>query len=172
MSGYAGRSAETVYLGVGSNLGDREGNLAAAEAALGRVEGLRVRRRSRLYDTVAVGPPQPRFLNAVWELECGLPPWRLLRILQTVEQQLGRTAKGLQRPRTVDLDVLLWGEHVLAEPDFQIPHADMHRRRFVLEPLAELAPDVRHPVLGLTVRELLAALPPGDVVLRSAVEEL
>ena len=172
MSGYAGRSAETVYLGVGSNLGDREGNLAAAEAALGRVEGLRVRRRSRLYDTVAVGPPQPRFLNAVWELECGLPPWRLLRILQTVEQQLGRTAKGLQRPRTVDLDVLLWGEHVLAEPDFQIPHADMHRRRFVLEPLAELAPDVRHPVLGLTVRELLAALPPGDVVPRNAVEEL
>ena len=160
------------YLGLGSNLGDREGNLAAAEAALGRVEGLRVRRRSRLYDTVAVGPPQPRFLNAVWELECGLPPWRLLRILQTVEQQLGRTAKGLQRPRTVDLDVLLWGEHVLAEPDFQIPHADMHRRRFVLEPLAELAPDVRHPVLGLTVRELLAALPPGDVVPRNAVEEL
>jgi 2-amino-4-hydroxy-6-hydroxymethyldihydropteridine diphosphokinase len=155
--------AERVYLGVGSNLGDRKGNLAMASAALGGVEGVALLRRSRLYDTLAVGPPQPRFLNAVWELECVLPPRRLLGILQTVEQKLGRTAKGLQQPRTVDLDVLLFGERILVESDFQIPHAEMHRRRFVLEPLAELAPSARHPVLGCTIRELLAGLPPGDV---------
>ncbi len=158
------RGMETVYLGVGSNLGDRAGNLAAAAEALGRQDGLAVLRRSRLYNTLAVGPPQPRFLNGVWELGCALPPWRLLSILQALEQQLGRTDKGLQRARTIDLDVLLWGERILAEPDFQIPHAEMHRRRFVLEPLAELAPNACHPVLGLTVRELLAGLPPADVV--------
>jgi 2-amino-4-hydroxy-6-hydroxymethyldihydropteridine diphosphokinase len=163
MKDSARHSAETVYLGVGSNLGDREANLAAAASALRDVVGVTVLRRSRLYDTLAVGPPQPRYLNAVWELASALPPWRLLTILQSVEKALGRTGKGLQRPRTVDLDVLLWGERILAEPDFQIPHAEMHRRRFVLEPLAELAPDARHPVLGSTIGELLAGLPPGDV---------
>jgi 2-amino-4-hydroxy-6-hydroxymethyldihydropteridine diphosphokinase len=159
-----GRANETVYVGVGSNLGDREAHLAAAEAALRQVNGVSVLRRSRLYDTRAVGPEQPRFLNAVWELACSLPPRRLLSVLQAVEQKLGRTSKGLQRPRTVDLDVLLWGEHILVEPDFQIPHAEMHRRRFVLEPLAELSPDARHPVLGLTMKELLERLPPADVL--------
>src|SRR5271163_999909 len=73
-------------------------------------------------------------------------------------------AKGLQRPRTVDLDVLLWGERILVEPDFQIPHAEMHRRRFVLEPLAELSPEARHPVLGLTIQQLLEQLPSADVL--------
>jgi 2-amino-4-hydroxy-6-hydroxymethyldihydropteridine diphosphokinase len=120
-------------------------------------------RRSHLYDTEAVGPAQPRFLNAVVELECTLPPRRLLTILQRIEEELGRTDKGLQLPRTVDLDVLLWGERILVESDFQVPHAEMHTRRFVLEPLAELAPEARHPVLGVTVRELLARLPPADV---------
>lgn len=163
MRASAGRRAESVYIGVGSNLGEREAHLAAAEAALRRVEGVTLLRRSSLYDTLAVGPSQPRFLNAVWELESALSPRRLLGILQTVEQTLGRTQKGLQQPRTVDLDVLLWGECILAEPDFQIPHAEMHRRRFVLEPLAELAPSARHPVLGFTIRELLAGLPPADV---------
>jgi 2-amino-4-hydroxy-6-hydroxymethyldihydropteridine diphosphokinase len=158
------RADETVFVGVGSNLGEREAHLAAAEAALRQVQGVTVLRRSRLYDTRAVGPEQPRFLNGVWELACSLPPRRLLSALQAVEQSLGRTGKGLQRPRTVDLDVLLWGERILVEPDFQIPHAEMHRRRFVLEPLAELAPQARHPVLGLTVQELLEQLPPADVL--------
>jgi 2-amino-4-hydroxy-6-hydroxymethyldihydropteridine diphosphokinase len=159
-----GRAGEAVYVGVGSNLGDREGHLAAAEAALRQVEGVTLLRRSSLYDTRAVGPEQPRFLNGVWELACTLPPRRLLSVLQAVEKKLGRTAKGLQRPRTVDLDVLLWGERILVEPDFQIPHAEMHRRRFVLEPLAELSPEARHPVLGLTIQELLEGLPPADVL--------
>jgi 2-amino-4-hydroxy-6-hydroxymethyldihydropteridine diphosphokinase len=158
-----GPIAELVYVGVGSNLGDREANLASAAEALRQVDEVTVRRRSRLYDTLAVGPPQPRFLNAVWELGTTLSPRRLLSVLQRVEQKLGRTAKGLQGPRTIDLDVLLFGERILAEPDFQIPHAEMHQRRFVLEPLAELAPAARHPVLGLTIRHLLASLPPGDV---------
>ena len=157
------RRPESVFLGVGSNLGDREANLAQAATALQQVDGVTLLRRPRLYDTLAVGPPQPRFLNAVWELSSALSPRRLLAALQSLEQQLGRTEKGLQRPRTVDLDVLLWGQRILAEPDFQVPHAEMHTRRFVLEPLAELAKDARHPVLGLTVAELLARLPPGDV---------
>jgi 2-amino-4-hydroxy-6-hydroxymethyldihydropteridine diphosphokinase len=157
------RPPESVFVGVGSNLGDRGAHLAAAEEALREVEGVTVLRRSSLYDTEAVGPAQPRFLNAVWELACTLPPRRLLSILQAVERSLGRTAKGLQLPRTDDLDVLLWGERILAEPDFQIPHAEMHRRRFVLEPLAELAPGAHHPVLGLSIRELLLALPPADI---------
>jgi len=159
-----GRLDETVYVGVGSNLGDRQAHLAAAEAALRQVQGVTLLRRSRLYDTRAVGPEQPRFLNGVWELSCALPPRRLLSVLQAVEQKLGRTAKGLQRPRTVDLDVLLWGERILVEPDFQIPHAEMHRRRFVLEPLAELSPEARHPVLGLTIQQLLEQLPSADVL--------
>ena len=157
-------SEELVYVGLGSNLGDRAAHLADALAGLRAMEGVTLLRTSRLYDTLAVGPPQPRFLNAVVELRTALSPRRLLGLLQTLEQRLGRTAKGLQRPRTVDLDVLLWGEHILAEEDFQIPHGEMHQRRFVLEPLAELAPQVRHPVLGLTIGELLAALPAADVL--------
>jgi len=153
-----------VYVGVGSNLGDREGYLEAAAKAVGQLPGVKLLRRSRLYDSLAVGEPQPRYLNAVLELITTLPPRRLLSLLQKVEQKLGRTAKGLGQPRTVDLDVLLWGERILAEPDFQIPHAEMHRRRFVLEPLAELAPQARHPVLGLSVQQLLASLPPADVL--------
>ncbi len=156
--------AELVYVGLGSNLGNREANLTAAVAALRGLKGVTVLRQSGLYDTLAVGLPQPRYLNAVAELESALPPRRLLGLLQTVERRLGRTAKGLGQPRTVDLDVLLWGERILAEPDFQLPHAEMHRRRFVLEPLAELAPGARHPVLGLSVREMLALLPPADVL--------
>jgi 2-amino-4-hydroxy-6-hydroxymethyldihydropteridine diphosphokinase len=159
-----GSTHESVYVGVGSNLGDRAAHLASAEQALRQVEGVRLLRQSSLYDTLAIGPAQPRFLNGVWELACTLPPRRLLSVLQALERSLGRTEKGLQRPRTVDLDVLLWGERILAEPDFQIPHAEMHRRRFVLEPLAELAPDAHHPVLGRTIRELLLALPPADVL--------
>jgi 2-amino-4-hydroxy-6-hydroxymethyldihydropteridine diphosphokinase len=154
---------DPVYVGLGSNLGDREANLAAAANALGRIDAVALLRRSRLYDTAAVGPAQPRYLNAVVELECTLPHRRLLSILQSIEQKLGRTEKGLQRPRTIDLDVLLWGKRILVEPDFQIPHAEMHGRRFVLEPLAELAPAARHPVLGVTIRELLERLPPADV---------
>jgi 2-amino-4-hydroxy-6-hydroxymethyldihydropteridine diphosphokinase len=160
--------AERVYLGVGSNVGNREAHLAAAEEALRHLAGVRLLRRSRLYDTLAVGPAQPRFLNGVWELETALPPRRLLAMLQEVEEKLGRTGKGLQRPRTIDLDVLLWGKRIIAEPDFQIPHAEMHHRRFVLEPLAELAPRAHHPVLGLTILELLEGLPPADVL---AVQE-
>jgi 2-amino-4-hydroxy-6-hydroxymethyldihydropteridine diphosphokinase len=163
MTAGAGRDVKLVYLGVGSNLGDREANLAAAAEALSSVEGVVLTRRSRLYDTLAVGPPQPRFLNAVWELQCALSPRQLLRSLQAVEESLGRIEKGLQLPRTVDLDVLLFGECILEDTDFQLPHAQMHTRRFVLEPLAELAPEARHPILGRTIREQLAALPPGDV---------
>jgi 2-amino-4-hydroxy-6-hydroxymethyldihydropteridine diphosphokinase len=156
-------SAANVYVGLGSNEGDREGNLVAALAALSRIDAVIVRRCSSLFDSAAVGPDQPRFLNAVVALDCGLPPQRLLTILQRIEQDLGRHREVRWGPRTIDLDILLWEEEVVADPNLQVPHLELHKRRFALEPLAELAPGLKHPVLGVTVRDLLIRLDPQDV---------
>ncbi len=153
-----------MYIGLGSNLGNREELLFAAVEALGRIDAVAVLRCSSLYDSAAVGPPQPRYLNAVVEIECALSPERLLVILKQIELDLGRRPRERWSPRPIDLDILLWGEQVVAEPHLQVPHLELHRRRFALEPLCELAPDAHHPLLGATVRELLAELAPQDVV--------
>lgn len=156
---------ETVYIGLGSNEGHREGYLLSALDALGRIDAVAVLRRSALYESAPVGPPQPRYLNAVVELECGLAPHRLLGILKHIEAELGRRKGGPKwGPRPIDLDVLLWGESVVAEANLQVPHLELHRRRFALEPLAELCPALRHPVLGLTVEQMLRQTAPQDVV--------
>lgn len=154
----------TVHIGLGSNLGDREGNLLDALGALGRVDALEVVAVSSLYDTAPVGPPQGRYLNAVAELSCELSPAALLGVLQEIERDLGRERDVRWGPRVIDLDILFWGELVVAEPHLQVPHLLLHERRFALEPLSELAPDARHPVLGATVRELLGRLGSQDVV--------
>lgn len=156
--------SDTVYIGLGSNLGDREANLLAALKAMSRIDAVALTGCSSLFDSAPVGPAQSRFLNAVVALECDLPPARLLCILKHIEKDLGRKRTERWGPRPIDLDILLWGNRVVAEPSLQIPHLEMHKRRFVLEPLAELAPDATHPLLGTSASELLSKLPKQDVV--------
>ncbi|MCY1020486.1 2-amino-4-hydroxy-6-hydroxymethyldihydropteridine diphosphokinase [Pyxidicoccus sp. MSG2] len=155
--------SDTVYVGLGSNEGDREAHLVAALTALSRIDAVAVLSCSSLFDSAPVGPPQPRYLNAVVALECGLSPQRLLCILQQIEKDLGRQRELRWGPRTIDLDILLWEGQVVADPNLQVPHLELHKRRFALEPLAELAPEQKHPVMGATVKELLGKLAPQDV---------
>ncbi len=149
-----------VFVGLGSNLGDRESTL---RAALGRLRGLpdvEVRRVSKLRDTDPVGPvDQPRFLNGVVELETDLPPRLLLGALLELERAFGRdrTVVPAQGPRTLDLDLLLHGDQTIEEPGLEIPHPRLHERRFVLEPLVELDPGLEVPGRG-PVQALLAEL--------------
>ncbi len=132
--------------------------------ALGRIDAVAVLALSSLYDSAPVGPPQPRYLNAVVHLECGLPPQRLLTILKQIEADLGRHQGGRWTARPIDLDVLLWEGRVVADPNLQVPHLELHKRRFVLEPLCELAPDALHPLLGFSASRMLRELGPQDVV--------
>jgi 2-amino-4-hydroxy-6-hydroxymethyldihydropteridine diphosphokinase len=154
----------TLYVGLGSNQGDREAHLVSALEALSRIDAVAVLRCSSLFESAPVGPPQPRYLNAVVALECALPPLRLLCILKQIEKDLGRRPGGPRwGPRPIDLDILLWEGEIVAEPTLQVPHLELHKRRFALEPLVELAPHAEHPVLGMTMAELLTQLDPQDV---------
>ncbi|MGQ0506041.1 MAG: 2-amino-4-hydroxy-6-hydroxymethyldihydropteridine diphosphokinase [Myxococcaceae bacterium] len=154
---------EKVYIGLGANVGEREARLLGALAALSRIDAVSVLSCSSLYESAPVGPPQPRFLNAVVELEADLEPVQLLTILKQIERDLGRTPAEHWGPRTIDLDILLWGDRVVAKPLLQIPHLELHNRRFALEPLCEIAPDARHPILDAPVRKLLGQLLHQDV---------
>jgi 3-oxoacyl-[acyl-carrier protein] reductase len=148
------------YIALGSNLGDREGSLRGALDALSAEPGVEVLRTSALYETAPVGGPagQGRYLNAVAEVRTGLEPEALLRLLLDVESRLGRVRDVKDGPRTIDLDLLLYGDLVRDEPDPVVPHPRLHERAFVLRPLAEIAPGVIHPRLGVTAGELLARL--------------
>ena len=153
------------YLSLGSNVGNRERTLAQALQLLAAPD-LRVVRVSALYETEPMElRDQPWFLNLVAEIETGLFPRQLLARTQKVEKELGRKRKVPKGPRTIDIDILLYGDSVIETPDLTVPHPQMAERRFVLEPLAELAPELRHPVLRRTASELLAATR-GQVVRR------
>ncbi len=150
----------TVYLGLGSNLGDREATLKAAIERL----PVRVTRVSPIYETKPIDYlDQPWFLNLVVEGETDLTPHDLLAETAQIEKDLGRVRTVAKGPRTVDIDILLYGNEIVDKPELQIPHPRMAERRFVLAPLADLAPDLRHPVTGRTVREMLADAPDDAV---------
>jgi 2-amino-4-hydroxy-6-hydroxymethyldihydropteridine diphosphokinase len=147
----------TAYLSLGSNLGDRAANLRAALAPL-EAAG-RMLTVSAFYETQPVEvTDQPWFLNCVAALETERTPGELLRAVLRVEAEMGRLRMRNKGPRNIDIDVVLFGDAVVDEPGLKIPHPAMHRRRFVLEPLVEIAPEARHPVLGKTARELLEEL--------------
>jgi 2-amino-4-hydroxy-6-hydroxymethyldihydropteridine diphosphokinase len=154
---------ESVYLSLGSNLGDRAGNLSAAIErlrALGEVIAV-----SSFYETEPVEfTAQPWFLNCAVKLDTEKTSTHLLAGILDIEQQLGRRRGQRNGPRVIDLDILLFGDSIVKAHGLTIPHPAMQERRFVLQPLAEIAPDARHPVFQRTIRELRDALPPGQAV--------
>jgi 2-amino-4-hydroxy-6-hydroxymethyldihydropteridine diphosphokinase len=150
-----------VYIGLGSNLGDRELNLLRAVAELGKLPESRVSGLSPFYETSPVGvTDQPAFINAVLRLSTRLTSHALLLHLQHIERTVFHRKRTIHwGPRTMDLDLLLFGDEVVTDDELTIPHPRMAERRFVLEPLCKLAPELLHPVLGRTMAELLAVLP-------------
>jgi 2-amino-4-hydroxy-6-hydroxymethyldihydropteridine diphosphokinase len=147
---------KTIYLSLGSNVGDREQNIARAIEGLASC-GVSVTRRSSLYATEPVDlPVQSWFLNCVVEAETDLMPRQLLHALQELELSLGRRRLVRRGPRVIDIDILLYGASVVRSPELEIPHPRMADRRFVLVPMRELAPALHHPVLKKTFAELLA----------------
>jgi 2-amino-4-hydroxy-6-hydroxymethyldihydropteridine diphosphokinase len=147
------------YIGLGSNLGDREASLRQALEHLAQAPETSVVRASSLYDTEPVGvEDQPHFLNAVAQLETQLTPRQLLWNLMLIERRLGRVRSQRWGPRTLDLDLLLYEDLVLEEDDLQLPHPELTKRSFVLVPLVELEPLLVHPITGETMLALLQRL--------------
>ena len=148
----------TVYIGIGSNLGDREENCIRAVELLEK-RGIPVTKKSALHETKPWGvKDQPLFLNMAIEIETALSPRELLKILKEIEKETGREPASRWGPRIIDLDILLFNASVVDEDHLRIPHPLMHERDFVLKPLSEIAPDAEHPVLHKSIRELMLQL--------------
>jgi 2-amino-4-hydroxy-6-hydroxymethyldihydropteridine diphosphokinase len=161
---------KAVYLSLGSNMGDRAQNISRAIKALA-TQGVRIVRKSSLYETEPVDVRGGGwFLNCVVEAETDLMPRQLMNALLEIERSLGRqrgpVSKGLKEPRSIDLDILLFGSSVVSTPELEIPHPRMAERRFVLVPLVEIAPEAEHPVRKLTIADLLAETDDTSVVRR------
>lgn len=151
------------FVALGSNLGDRPANLRAASHALDALTHTKVTAQSAIHETTAVLPaedptPQPAYLNSVIELETELSAEGLHAELKAIETRLGRTSSTRWAPRVIDLDLLFVGDQVVSTPALTVPHPRLHERRFVLEPMVELAPEFQHPVLLRSMRQLLNAL--------------
>lgn len=154
---------KTAFLALGSNIGDREANLREAVERLDAGD-IRVTRRSSLYETAPQELlDQPWFLNAVVAIETSLFPMQLLARVRAVERDMGRRRVIPKGPRNIDIDILFYARAVIATAELEVPHPRLAQRRFVLEPLAEIAPDLRHPVTGKTASEMLATLEPQGV---------
>ncbi len=155
----------TVYLGLGSNMGNRQDNLDRALNFLS--QRLRVEKISTIYDTEPIGNiNQPHFLNLVCQVYSRLSPMELLALAKGIELKLGRVPSKSNAPRPIDIDILLYGNQVVETPELVIPHPRLAERAFVLVPLAEIAPNLVHPVSGKTIRELLQGITETQGVLR------
>ena len=152
-------SAAAIYVALGSNIGARLQNLRSATAKLSQ-KSVSVRRTSSIYETEPVDYlDQPWFLNAVVEAHTQLQPLQLLHVLRSIEHGMGSEKLLPKGPRLLDLDILLYGQQTINTPELQIPHSRMHLRRFVLVPLVEIAPELRHPTWNRTASQLLTACP-------------
>ena len=155
---------KTAYLSLGSNVGDRAKNLRAAIDELPHV-GVAVKKVSSFYETEPVDlREQPWFLNCVVQAETHFDAMTLLRALREIETKMGSKKLVAKGPRLIDMDILLYGSETMDAPELQVPHARMHLRRFVLVPLAEIAPEVMHPRMKLTIRQLLEQTPDHSAV--------
>ena len=156
---------EIAYIGIGSNLGRKTENCLRAVEMMGRIPGCGLMEHSDLYRSSPVGVEgQEWFVNGVASLGSSISAQKLLTELLAVERAMGRIRKGHWEPRIIDLDILMYGREVIHEADLRVPHPLMHLRRFVLVPMAALAPDLVHPGLGLSMGELLKQLPEDDQV--------
>jgi 2-amino-4-hydroxy-6-hydroxymethyldihydropteridine diphosphokinase len=152
---------KTVYLSLGSNVGDRQASLEQAIAQLAKLGT--VTKRSAFYETEPMEiTDQPWFLNSAVELETELMPKQFIAAVLDIEREMGRKRTKKKGPRTIDIDVLLFGKSIIEMKGLTVPHPAMHLRRFVLEPMVEIAPELRHPVFKRSMRELRDALPAGS----------
>jgi 2-amino-4-hydroxy-6-hydroxymethyldihydropteridine diphosphokinase len=154
---------KTAYIGIGSNLGDPEKNFFEAVDRIGRIPSCKVTRVSRMYRTEPVGVNgQEWYLNCVAEISSGISAKRLMERLLAIEKDMGRVREGGRwQARIIDLDILMFGMELIHEDNLTVPHPLMHRRRFVIVPMVDLAPDLIHPSLGKSMSELLQEIP-GD----------
>jgi 2-amino-4-hydroxy-6-hydroxymethyldihydropteridine diphosphokinase len=161
------------FVGLGANLGDPPRQLAAALALLNAVDEVDLLRVSAFYENPPLGPRnQPWYVNAVAMVRTRLTPEDLFRALRQIETALGRNRRERWGPRIIDLDLLLYDGEIVSTPELTVPHPEMHRRAFVLAPLAEIAPEAWHPVLKRRAAELLAELDPGDLKRLHPIPEL
>lgn len=159
-----------VYLSLGSNLGDRAANLNDAISRIAKIGD--VMSVSSFYETEPVEyTAQPWFLNCAVKLDTEKMPKQLLAAVLDLERQMGRRRTQQKGPRTIDIDILLFGNSIIEAKDLVVPHPALHQRRFVLEPMTEIAPEARHPVFKRTMRELRDALPAGQSVRRVEVQK-